>query len=170
MANRNALIPLVVCAVVAACNEVPDPTDTTAPAPAFSYGSPGCFPGMTATQVCQYFHGPSSTATAYCLYGDCFEMTNGEAVRVVAADERDEYPGTWFTWGDCTLTTAFATEPCLLTQEGKKKTRIEIPTGATRCLTSAVLGSHRYFEHFASNPISQCLGWLECKMPVASVP
>lgn len=66
MANRTVLSALL-GAVVAACNEMPLPT--SASAPAFAYGSPGCFPGLTATQVCQIFHGTSATATASCRYG-----------------------------------------------------------------------------------------------------
>jgi hypothetical protein len=164
--NRNVLIPVVLCVVVAACAEKPAPTEAFAPA--FSYGTPGCFPGWTATQVCQLFEGPSATATAYCMYGECFEMNYGELVRVVAADERGEYPRTWFAWGDATLE-GIGAPGCVLTQE-RKKTRVEIPADDIRCKARATVGTNTYHEHFASDPTKQCLGWLECKVPVVPAP
>jgi hypothetical protein len=170
MANRNALVSMVLCVALAACTE--NPAATEAPptfTPALSYGSPGCFPGLTATQVCQALDGPSATATGYCLYDDCFEITYGELVKVVAADEQGEFPSTWFAWGDATLT-ATGLGQCLLQQEGKKKTRVDIPADKIRCKAVATVGDYLYNEHFASNPASQCLGWIECKLPVLAGP
>jgi hypothetical protein len=113
--------------------------------------------------------GASATPTGYCLYGDCFEVTSGELVKVVAADEEGEFPSTWFAWGDATLTGA-GNPACLLKQEGKKKTRVEIPAGYIRCKAVATVGAYTYSEHFASRAETQCLGWIECKVPVAALP
>lgn len=168
MANRNAFLPILLYAALSACTEKPAPTEAPADhTPALSYGSPGCFAGLPAAQVCQALDGPTATATGYCLYEGCFEITNGELVKVAVADEQGEYPSTWFAWGDATLT-GTGHPPCILRQEGKKKTRVEIPAGDIRCKAFATVGANTYYEHFASRAETQCLGWIECKVPVVA--
>jgi len=85
-------------------------------------------------------------------------------VKVVATDDHGEFPRVWHAWGEVDLSPWVI--GCVLTQNGKKKTRVELPEGQPRCGAYCTVGSYTYYEHFVSNPPSQCLGWLECKVPV----
>ena len=119
----------------------------------------GCPTDLDAT--CRSFHGPYSVATGSCAYEACFEMAYGREVRVVAADELGDFPKTWFAWHEGTMAPAGGIV-CGLTEEGKKKTRVEIPVDQFRCKVDLTTSERVYHEHFASNPTSGCLGWLEC--------
>lgn len=114
-----------------------------------------------ATRTCSTYH-PGSTITGYCFLDTCFEMSYGDELRFVAADELGPFPGTWFAWHNGSITPAAGFIPCGLTTSGRK-TRLEIPTPGTRCAVAFSTAEHLYFEHIASNPTSGCLGWVECK-------
>jgi hypothetical protein len=110
--------------------------------------------------TCTYYH-PGSTVSGYCAYGACFEMSYGEAIRVVAADELGAFPTVWFAWHRSTVAPTGAL-PCVVTQRGNK-TRVDIPAPGQRCSVDLVAGETTYHEMFASNPLSGCLAWVECK-------
>ena len=121
------------------------------------------YAGCPADEVafCAAFH-LGSEPIAWCTYEGCFEMTAAEEVRVVAADEQGLFPRTFFVWTDHSLAPT-ALEGCVLTKKGHK-TRVDLPDGGTRCAASLTTSEYVYFEHFASNPASGCLGWIECRV------
>jgi hypothetical protein len=117
--------------------------------------------------ACQSFHGIYSVATGYCVYGMCFDMSSGNrsGIRVVAADELGSFPKTWFVWTDGLISPAPNILGCSVTSQGKKKVRVDIPEDQIRCLARLLVGTDIYVQHFASNPVSGCLAWLECTLP-----
>lgn len=121
-----------------------------------SYG--GCPIDEQAT--CTLYH-PGSTVSGYCAYGACFEMSHGEAIRVVAADELGAYPKVWFAWHQG-MVTPTGSPACVMTQRGNK-TRVEIPAPNQRCSMDLTTDGYVYHELFASNTSRGCLAWLECK-------
>ncbi len=115
--------------------------------------------------VCSYFHGGGAEATGVCTYGECFDMSYGEAARVVAADELGAFPSTFFLWTEGADPVGTFHFPCVLTKQGQKKTRVQLPEGSPLCAASLQLGTYSYYEHFSSDPQVGCLAWLECKVP-----
>lgn len=113
--------------------------------------------------LCKAYHGDEAVLNSYCTYEACFEMSYGEEVRVVAADELGAFPRTWFVWG---MGDDISYSSCYLTSQ-THKTRIEIPPDKIppRCRISLEFPEFHYGEHFVSNPTNGCLGWLECKLP-----
>lgn len=163
-ASRLVRLPLLLLVVGLLACRVDDPTSSNPVAVAAngevlptSYG-----PCPDPVLYCSAVH-PGSEASAYCAFDACFEMTVSDELRMVAADEQGLFPRTFFVWTDRPLTAA----DCVLTKSGKK-IRVELPAGATRCRADLSSGEYVYFEHFASNPTSGCLGWLECRLPVAA--
>ncbi len=145
------------------------------PAHAFQYSvysDCGGLGSLTPTQACQLYHpyAPGLLGTAYCLGDDCFYMSYGERIRVVAADELGDFPQTWFVWtraGEDLVNTG-GSEECLLSGNANNTwdhNRINIPPENTRhrCKAELETGGYLYHEHFASNPTTRCLGWLECR-------
>jgi hypothetical protein len=124
---------------------------------------------LDATFACRLYH-PNAigvVGTGYCVGEKCFEMSIGEVTRVVAADGLGDFPRTWFVWQ--TAGQVVDTYPginCILQEQGKKKTRVDLPDGQFRCKTELPIGSYLYHEHFASNPPTGCLAWLECREDV----
>lgn len=111
--------------------------------------------------ACSLFH-PGSKATHSCAFGACFEMNLGDTVRTVAADELGPYPGLWFLWTEATV---LGSPSCVLTSQGKTKVRIAFPDGIYRCRVDVETDDYFFFEHYASNPYTGCLGWVECRLP-----
>jgi hypothetical protein len=137
-------------------------TDLVINEPRYQYQN--CPPAEAAPALCELFH-PEAVAieaTAFCIYADCFEMSYGEATRVVAADELGAFPKMWFAWTKAEMVAQAGDPPCVLSQRGNK-TRAEIPDGAIRCRADITFGDYVYHEHFASDHFTGCLAWLECK-------
>jgi hypothetical protein len=160
MKLRDALFATAVGVAVAAMPlAVTSPQTAKAAKPAVYGNCP-----TDGDALCRLYHGVESRATRWCTYDTCFEMNYGDEIRVVAADERGDFPRTWFTWSEERLTHLPGTPyPCDLTREGKTKTRVEIPEPGFRCTAALSTGEDLYHEHFASNPTSGCLAWIECK-------
>ena len=109
--------------------------------------------------VCELFH-PGSILTGFCEDGACFEMSYGSELRLVAADDLGPFPKIWFAWPQGSMNGS-GPFPCNVTQQNKNKTVVEIP--ALRCQADLVTDNATYHEHFASNPNTGCLGWVECR-------
>jgi hypothetical protein len=165
------LFPLLVVSLLsAACGDAPTTSDVNVAEPKDAallaageevtldvpYG--GC---PTDAQATCNLHHPlvETTPTAWCQYEACFEMSYGEEVKVVAADELGAFPKMWHVWHEGTMEPA-GSSPCLLTRRGSK-TNVEFP--GNRCRADLTIGENLYYEHFASNPTNGCLAWLECK-------
>lgn len=130
-----------------------------------TYGDCG-FSTSDLTAACRFYH-PSSVGlvgTAYCLGEDCFDMNYGDHIRVVAGDDSGAFPDKWFAWPDeAPLDNTYPGIPCLLDQnKNTTKTQITFP-GTYRCKAEQRIAPFLYHEHFASNPMTRCLGWLECR-------
>lgn len=113
--------------------------------------------------VCTTYH-ENSIATASCGYEACFEMNYGESIRLTVADDEGPFPQNWHVWHTAMVYSA----SCLLTQSGSSaKTKLGIPGSPSlpRCYLTVQTSEHTYFEHFASNPLTGCLGWVECRAP-----
>ena len=122
----------------------------------------GCPP---AALICSYYH-PGSIVTGSCEGDQCLEVNYGGGIKVVAGDDSGDFPRMWFAWHEGTMTLPQGLVPCELREKQLKKsvkTRLEIPEGGARCSVDVMVGEHLYYEHFASNPTSQCLGWVECE-------
>jgi len=164
---------LVVSLLSAACGDAPTTSDVNVAEPKDAalltagdevtvdvpYGN--C-PTVEQAQFLCYLH-ESAVLTSYCTYEACFEMSYGEEVSVVAADELGAFPRTWFMWG---MGYDVSYSSCSLTLK-QHKTRIEIPLDPSFCYVSLEFPEFNYSEHFASDPASGCLGWFECKKPKA---
>jgi hypothetical protein len=102
---------------------------------------------------------PGSALTGFCIYGDCFEMRDGDEMRIHAAGPQD-YPRKWFIWHDGELAPA-GTRPCRVTRSGNKD-RVEL-SDSPNCRVDLQTAHHLYHEHIVGNPIAMCVGWVECK-------
>jgi hypothetical protein len=118
-------------------------------------------PEVLMALTCSTYH-PGSTVTGGCGSGVCFEMSFGGELRMVAADEHGVFPGTWFAWHEGVIGQPSGLIPCIVTTNGKK-TRLEIPIPGVRCAVTLTTAEHVYVEHIASDPISGCFGWVECR-------
>jgi hypothetical protein len=155
---------IVVVGAFACSEEAKAPLSVSGPTTEFLVNEPRTQAACPTPQDYCATHHAGSIATASCEYGACFEMQSGREVRVVAADERGIYPRTWFIWPDkdSAITPGFTS--CILTEQGNK-IRADIQDGFYVCrieLHNYSSGTI-YHEHFASNPFSPCMGWLECK-------
>ena len=117
--------------------------------------------------VCRSYEGPTSVATAGCGYEDLFGRCYGVRVSVRAADDQGEWPKTFFVWNAGSVTTK---KSCTLMEHAKTDwILMKIPEDRIKCKTLLTftdgLQKTTYAEHFASNPESRCLGWLECTAP-----
>ncbi len=122
----------------------------------------GCPPLSAADAICRSYHGPSAVWTGGgCLYAECFEMSYGEAGRAHTMGDETLFPKLFFMW---TPGTPNGYTSCQIEQSGNKF-KLEIPAGSTRCRTDFLVGSQTYHQHFASNPSTGCLVWMECKIP-----
>ncbi len=139
-----------------------------------AYGNCGLTgdPETFVLSLCRFYHpvAINLAATGWCLGETCFEMSYGEHIRIVAADELGDFPKLWFAWlpeGEH-LVNIYPGDKCLLQEQGVKKTRVTIPSDAPipRCKTELLVGPYRYHEHFASNSSTRCLGWIECREDV----
>jgi len=114
-------------------------------------------------ELCPLYH-PGSTATAYCAYAECFDMSYGEAARVVATDDEGLFPSRWNMWHSYEPDIPLWGYPCEFETKGSKS-KIWIPEEPPICYLQLESSDAIYYEHFASNPDSGCLGWMECKLP-----
>ena len=115
---------------------------------------------------CHFYH-PESEMTGFCGYEACFEInSSADGVSAVrAADDSGDFPKTWSVWHEGTLEPA-GTYPCLLTgKENKSRVHIRDEYVPPKCRVDLLTndGHYKYHEHFASNPSTGCLGWVECK-------
>lgn len=118
--------------------------------------------------ICAYFN-PGSVMTAYCEGDDSFEMNFAESVRLVATDDRGDFPRVWNLW------TYFDEEVSAIGcdlrdnpgNNGKYKMTITGEYGPI-CRVDVSAGDYMYYNHFAANPDSGCLGWVECREFVGS--
>lgn len=106
---------------------------------------------------------PGSIPTGYCAYGACFEMSYGGEVRVVAADDSGDFPRKWFIWHKDLIKSVGGS--CTSTFQNKNKIRVDIPEERIKCRLDWETSEYLYHEHFASNPATGCLGWVECREP-----
>jgi hypothetical protein len=164
-----AAFAAVLLTPAAAFSVSPQTTDAASVAlsqPTQDYG--GCPTPPEVVCGLLHSHAVGLVATGYCVYGQCFEMSYGERVRVVAADGLGPFPKTWFVWPDKhstdQLTNTYPGDQCSLTIQ-RNKTRVDIPDSnpIPRCKAELKVGPYLYHEHFASNPASGCLAWLECR-------
>jgi hypothetical protein len=181
--KRLILLPLVAL-VSSACGELPTPSDPNVSEPedaALVTAGKDATLGMTdlvyggcptPEQVCTGFHADEGAVpTGWCAYGDCFGMTAhgefrraAEEIKVIAGDELGAFPEMWFGWHDGTLWPPEGFSfPCVLTDSGNK-TRITYPEGANKCIAVLETSQHFSYEHFVSNPVTGCLGWVECRV------
>jgi len=110
--------------------------------------------------VCDTFD-PGSIAVEAYGYEENFERCDGEEITIKAIGH-DDFPQTWFVWHEGTMTPSGDFE-CILTPFGKKTTLLEIPvSGYFICKAILETSNHKYHIHFASNPNSGCLGWVQC--------
>lgn len=110
--------------------------------------------------ICTHYH-PGSVATNYCGYAECFQMNYGTEMRVTAVDEQGLFPRTWHAWHSGSLVTPMNCD----TKRSGNKTKLTIPDPGVRyiCMVTQQMSDGRlYYHHFASNPNSGCLGWVEC--------
>ena len=171
--KRLVALPLIL--FISACGDAPTELGSEGPKESSTLlqQSLDYYPGCWTTDgqlACNVYHGWGNTLnTASCLYEECFEMTRSIDVRVVAADERGDFPATWFAWHAGVLVSGLdpTADKCILSQNGNK-TRVEFEPGKTRCGARLMTEQSQYFEHFGSNPATGCLAWVECK--VLSVP
>lgn len=112
---------------------------------------------------CQYYH-PGSIMTGLCYYSDCFDMSYGEEARLVAADEEGLFPKTWKVWHSGTLSPEPDSIQCEVETSGNKS-KVTFPGESVVCAVNLYTSEHVYHWHFASNPASECLGWVECQEP-----
>lgn len=132
-------------------------------APSLAVGA-GCPTDLNA--VCRVNDGPTAFwSGGGCIYGQCFEMSYGEAGRAHTMGDETLFPRQFFVWtpGAPTAPTGVGVIPCEIQKNGNKW-RVEIPTGNNRCKVQVTVGEQVYFEHFVSNPATSCLAWLECKL------
>jgi hypothetical protein len=170
LATITRALPVTVFLMIGfqACGLDPTATDDPASVPSFDaspqvegpYESCPYAPADLAARTCATYH-PGSVVNTFCFGGTCFEMNFGGEARLVAADELGAFPTTFFAWHQGVIAPPAGLIPCLFMERGNK-TRINIPAQRL-CAVSLTTDQHLYYWHFASNPISGCLGWVECR-------
>lgn len=111
--------------------------------------------------------------TGYCGGLDCFEMSQGDEVRVVATDDQGYYPLTWFLWPEGAISPVapepLQQYPCEVDESGNKfRVEIPFPPPPPKCTLKMEADDHLYYEHFAANQTKACLAWLECRVDVTA--
>lgn len=117
----------------------------------------------TAEWVCSYwppFLGYEELApTAACEGPDCFDKNYGGEMTVVAADDY-LFPDKWKMRQSGVLMNISCDS---LEGSASDKTTLWIPE-LRHCAVAQQTENHFYLHFFASNPATQCLGWVECKV------
>jgi hypothetical protein len=112
--------------------------------------------------VCENYH-PGSELTGFCGISeeDCLGKNYGEEITLVPLGK---YATKWLVKTEGILV-GMGFE-CLIF-DGNTVSTLEIPyevTGIPVCAAVLKTQDHRYAEHFASNTVSGCFGWAECKL------
>lgn len=123
-------------------------------------GAQSCPPPET---ICGYFH-PGSVVTAQCEGAACFDMSFAESIRLVATDDRGDFPWVWNLWTyyDEEVTAVGCDLRPNPGNNGKFKMTITGEYGP-RCRVDVSAGDYMYRHHFGANPDTNCLGWVECR-------
>ncbi len=170
---------LLVFLVVALASYAQEPTYLNCANP------PGPIPDKEPTQqeltkACEKYHDPAKTlglvGTAVCFGEDCFTKHQGRGITVVAEGKPGDFPNTWLAsvekGGKLDVTTykcegcdqcALPEQPARAVGKGVQVALSDKNAHPRRCKAERVLGEHLYHEHFASNPATKCLAWLECR-------
>lgn len=113
--------------------------------------------------ACAYFSEvvglPAVSTGRYCGGPDCLEMTQLSEARVVAVDDEGPWPRTWQVWQSGYLVNFDCAEPL---DYRNKKIRFKIPE--TNSCALVQITDSTYVWLIASDPVSQCLGFAECKV------
>ena len=115
-----------------------------------------------------------ATLDGFCLGGWCFNLNagayrqNSAVFDVVAQGGQGEFPKWWTATTSGNLSNKpGATYPCTVSNAGTFMKTIMIdadPAKEPKCVTQLnTTGNVIYYEHFVSNPTTQCLGWVSCK-------
>ena len=127
-----------------------------------------------AQQVCSLYH-PGSLAMGGCEGPLCFNRSYAEAANAVAADDHGFFPKVWNLWTPGEVIVGSYLQNCEVEANGSSgnenktiyKFKMLIPEQFDWpvCGLSIKLPGFIYHEHFGSNPLSGCLGWVECREP-----
>lgn len=113
--------------------------------------------------ACTYFSEivglPAVSTGKYCGGADCLELTPLSEARVVAVDDEGLWPRTWQVWHSGYLVNFDCVEPL---DYRNKKTRFEVPD--TNSCALVLMTDSTYVWLIASDPVSECLGFAECKV------
>jgi hypothetical protein len=114
---------------------------------------------------CIAAHGPAATVSGGCAYADCFDMSYSEVSRAIAVGgDETLFPTRFHLWTSGPFIPSSVGFACGVQPSGNKL-KIEILPPDTKCAGRVPMGDYVFYEHFASNPASGCLAWLECKAP-----
>ena len=113
--------------------------------------------------ACVYFSEivglPAVSTGKYCGGADCLEMTELSEARVVAVDDEGLWPRTWQVWQSGYLVNFDCAEPL---DYRNKKIRFKVAE-TNECALVQITDS-TYVWLIASDPVSECLGFAECKV------
>jgi len=102
----------------------------------------------------------------WCEGKECIKHLNhGAEIKVIADDEEGSYPLTWHVIYKGT-TSNISCEPIIPELDTRKwySDTIVIPEIMHRCMIALDTENETYLEFFASQPNSECLGWVECQI------
>jgi hypothetical protein len=113
--------------------------------------------------ICAYYH-PGSMMTATCEGEYCFEMNFAESLRLVATDDRGDYPWVWNLWTYYNEEVSAIGCDLRFNPGNSQKIKMTI-TGeyGPICRVDVSAGDFIYHNHFGADPDSNCLGWVECR-------
>jgi hypothetical protein len=118
----------------------------------------------TAEQTCTIFPPaigmscvPSGDSYA-CAYEDCLGKNTGAEITLVPGGA---YPGLWVARTDGSFEDHPGALNCLRTDLPRGTSLIAFPE-ELHCAALLVTETNVYLEFFASNPLSECYGWVEC--------
>lgn len=97
--------------------------------------------------------------TGWCEGPDCFEKSYGEETTMVAADDF-LFADKWKMRGSGVLINISCAS---LEESANTKTTIWMAE-QRHCAVAQQTENHFYLHFIASNPASQCVGWVECKV------
>jgi len=113
--------------------------------------------------ACEYFSAivglPAVSTGKYCGGADCLEMTELSEARVVAVDDEGPWPRTWQVWQSGYLVNFDCAEPL---DYRNKKIRFKVPETNECALVQ--ITDNIYVWLIASDPVSECLGFAECRV------
>jgi hypothetical protein len=116
----------------------------------------------TPEWVCDFYPpvlGYQASPTGWCEGPDCFDKAYGEESTIVATDDV-LFPYKWkMRQSGVLMNVSCAT----LDDSASSKTTIWLPE-VRHCAVAQQTENHFYLHFIASNPVSQCLGWVECKV------